>query len=39
MKEEHKLSHIIKEGFQDMFYIWKDELKAAGLSGLICVHI
>ena len=27
MKEEHKLSHIIKEGFQDMFYIWKDELK------------
>ena len=27
MKEEFKLSYIIKEGIQDMFYIWKEELK------------
>ncbi len=27
MKEEYKLSHIVKEGFRDMFYIWKEELK------------
>ena len=31
MKEEHKLSHIIKEGFQDMFYIWKEA--ETGISG------
>ena len=27
MKEEFKLSYIIKEGIRDMFYIWKEELK------------
>lgn len=25
--EEHRLGHIIKEGIQDTFYIWKEELK------------
>ncbi len=27
MKKEYRLSYIIKEGFKDTFYIWKDELK------------
>lgn len=27
MKREHRLRYIIKEGIQDTFYIWKDELK------------
>lgn len=27
MKDEYKLSHIIREGIEDMFYIWKRELQ------------
>ncbi len=27
MKREHRLRYIIKEGIQDTFFIWKDELK------------
>ncbi len=27
MKKKHKLRHIIKEGIEDVFFIWKDELK------------
>ncbi len=27
MKREHRLRYIIKEGIQDVFFIWKDELK------------
>lgn len=27
MKREHRLGFIIKEGIQDTFFIWKDELK------------
>lgn len=27
MKKEYRLRYILKEGIQDMFYIWKDELK------------
>ncbi|MCD8268394.1 MAG: ABC transporter permease [Parabacteroides sp.] len=27
MKREHRLRYIIKEGIQDTFFVWKDELK------------
>lgn len=27
MEREHRLGHIIKEGIQDTFYIWREELK------------
>lgn len=27
MEREHRLRYIIKEGFQDIFHVWKEELK------------
>ena len=27
MIQEHRLHYIIRNGFLDLFYVWKDELK------------